>query len=70
MDPRRDPVELDQEDRRVIDRLVVMLRSAKAVSLLCELRRRLDDRELEQWAYALRMKRGESGRWWEGPSQC
>ena len=62
MDPRRDPVELDPEDRRVIDRLVVMLRSAKAVSLLCELRQRLDDAELEGLAYGLRMKRGESGR--------
>lgn len=66
-DPHEGRVELDQEDRRVIDRLVVMLRCAKVVSLLCELRRRLDDRELEEFAYALRMKRGESGRW-EGPS--
>ena len=55
-------VELEAEDRRLIDRLVVLLRTAKGISLAYELRQRLDDRELEALAWALTRPRGESGR--------
>lgn len=42
MDPRGERVELDPEDRRLVDRLVVLLRTAKAVSVAHELRQRLE----------------------------
>lgn len=62
MDPRREHVELEPGDRQLVDRLVTLVRTARAIGLVHELRQRLDDRELEGLAWALTRPRGESGR--------
>lgn len=60
IDPTRDPVALTPADLAVVDALVTLLRSARAASVLVQLRQRLDERELRDLAWAL-WRAGEEG---------
>ena len=63
MDPRTDRVELDPQDQAHLVAVVELLRSAKAISVVLQLRRKMDASELRQLSALLGEPRGQSGRW-------